>query len=69
MIQYSAAFVERVKKAFPNNNGLHAALDSGSPEVGDLLGSAVRDVLDLPKLWSKEMMTHLDRTPAKSAAL
>lgn len=61
MIQYSPAFVEKVKRALPTKARLHAALDSGSPVVGDLLINEAQTIDDLHRLWMDEMT--LGNTP------
>jgi hypothetical protein len=59
MIKYSDAFIEQVKQAFPNNAELHAALDSGSHDVGSMLTKEAERVWDLHRLWTKEISANI----------
>ena len=54
-IRYSTEFITRVKGTLPNSTALHDALDKGLPDVGDMLYEECKTIIELSKLWQKEI--------------
>ena len=51
-VEYPQEFIDNTKGLFPNNRDIHAALDSGSAEVGSILYKALQKIQDSVSEWN-----------------
>lgn len=60
-LEYSKEFIEKVKSGISDdtdNPGIIAAMESGDPDVGDLIYKKQRKLDALHTKWTEEMTAH-----------